>query len=124
MKIETEKKEVVMREEREKPVVIVRMDGDLDMRGADELIRELMILEDEKSFNIVVDLERVGFICSSGLGVLVATLQKLKKHNGTLKLLNPQKEVMEKLIITKLLREFEYYSSDEDALKSYRHEKK
>jgi anti-sigma B factor antagonist len=93
--------------------------GDLDLQGSDKLLKELMKLEEDGDYNILVDLGKVEFVCSFALGALISTLQYLKKHNGTLKLLHLQEGVMEKFKITKLIREFDIYESEEDALRSY-----
>ena len=117
--IEVEKLEVVTREQGGKRISIVQVQGDVDIKGSDQLLKELMELEDWGNYHILVDLGKVEFICSSALGVLISTLQSLTKHNGTLKLLHLQNGVREKFKITKLIREFEVYESEEEALRSF-----
>ena len=114
-----EKLEITKREQGGEGITIIRVQGDLDLRGSDTLLRELMKLEEEGGYNILVDLGKVEFIGSSGLGALISALQDLKKHNGTLKLLHLQEGVMEKFKITKLIKEFEIYGSEEDAIRSF-----
>lgn len=113
------KLEVHSREERGKRIMMVRVEGDLDLPGSDQLLKELMQLEDRGDYQILVDLEKVEFICSSGLGVLISSLQDLRRHGGTLKLLHLQEGVMEKFKITQLIKEFEVFRSEEDVLKSF-----
>jgi len=114
-----EKLEIIMKEQGGKHIGIIRVQGDLDIKGSDILLEKMMKLGDEGNTHILVDLGKVKFIGSSGLGVLISTLQNLRKRNGTLKLLHLQDGVMEKFKITKLIREFEVYGSEEDALRSF-----
>ena len=114
------KLEVLSREQKGKRVMMVRVEGDLDLPGSDMLLKELMQLEDRGDYQILVDLEKVEFICSSGLGVLISSLQDFRSHGGTLKLLHLQEGVMEKFKITRLIKEFEVYESEEEVLKSFK----
>lgn len=53
-------------------VVTARLSGDLDIVTSDEVKRELSRLLDQGSVRLDLDLADVGFVDSSGLGVLVA----------------------------------------------------
>jgi anti-sigma B factor antagonist len=67
----------------------------------------------------VVDLGRVEFIDSSGLGALISALKLLRANGGELKLANASEPVQSVLEITKLLRVFETHPSAEEALSSF-----
>ncbi len=75
-------------EELEK-VIILKLIGDLDMYTlpfAKEKIKQ--ILSDSKISRIIMDLDKMDYIDSSGLGFFIGTLKKLRDHGGDLKLLN------------------------------------
>jgi anti-sigma B factor antagonist len=72
----------------------------------------------EGSRNIVVDLGKVEFIDSSGLGALISALKVLRANNGDLKLANIPDQVHSVLKITRLLRVFDHFSTAEDAVRS------
>ncbi|MCK5682907.1 STAS domain-containing protein [bacterium] len=75
-------------EELEK-IIILKLVGDLDMYTlpfAKEKIKE--ILAESKVSKIIMDLGKMDYIDSSGLGFFIGTLKKLRDHGGDLKLLN------------------------------------
>lgn len=52
--------------------------------------------------NIVIDLKNVTVINSSGLGILIGCMKRVKSANGIFKLLNPQEKISNLFKITKL----------------------
>ncbi|HTS75190.1 MAG TPA: STAS domain-containing protein [Bryobacteraceae bacterium] len=69
--------------------------------------------------NIIFDLGHVEYIDSTGLGSMVICYTTIKKHGGTLKLVNPNKRNIELLLLTKLHTIFEVYSEEQDAVNSF-----
>ena len=59
---------------------VLRASGEIDVATSPELRRELHQLADRQG-SIVVDLRDVTFIDSSGLGVLVGTLKRLRERD-------------------------------------------
>lgn len=68
---------------------------------------------------IVMNLENVTFIDSSGVGELVASLSTAKKNGGGLKLARPTEFVHDVLRATRLLNVLELYESEQEALASF-----
>jgi anti-sigma B factor antagonist len=68
---------------------------------------------------IVVNLEHVAYMDSSGLGELVGAYTTVTRNQGALKLLNVTKRNKDLLSITKLLTVFDTFDSESDALKSF-----
>lgn len=87
----------------EDSVFVLVLDGDLigENRGP-----ELMELANEQVNNGVklcaIDISRVRFINSSGIGVLITLLTKFRNVDGEVVLINPSEQVKKLLIITKL----------------------
>jgi len=69
---------------------------------------------------IVLNLSRVNYIDSGGLGTLVSLFTTAQKAGGSIKLANLTERVGDLLQVTKLLTVFEVYDSEEKALDSYR----
>jgi len=63
---------------------VVQVKGEVDVYTAPELDAELTRLADAQVFDIVVDLSRVDFLDSTGLGVLVKALKKTRENGGSL----------------------------------------
>ena len=76
-------------------------------------IRELI---DKRSDLVVVDLEKVSFIDSSGLGALISALKELRSNGGDLVLSSMSTQVRTVFEITRLLRVFEVFENPESAI--------
>jgi len=70
---------------------------------------------------LILDLDRVPFMDSTGLGVLIAAYTSLQKEDGKLKLVHVDKRIKDLLTITKLLSLFDCYDSEADAVKNILH---
>src|SRR6267378_8498675 len=61
---------------------LVAVDGEIDVASSPQLRQELISLIDRGARSIVLDLHSMSFIDSSGLGVLVGALKRLREHTG------------------------------------------
>jgi anti-sigma B factor antagonist len=68
---------------REDGVVIAAIAGDMDLSAAAGLRESLFVLAEEGQ-PLIVDLNRVSFIDSTGLGVLVGTARRAAVHGSSL----------------------------------------
>ena len=66
-----------------------------------------------------IDLSKVKWMNSSGLGALMASLTTLRNAGGDLKLANVTKKIESLLLITKLITVFETYESVDRAVASF-----
>jgi|SRR5271169_5737949 len=73
----------------------------------------------DESLQIVLDLENVTRIDSSGLGTLVALYVSARKMGGDIKLANLGNHIKEALRITRLVTVFEIFDRTEDAVASF-----
>src|SRR5438067_12462689 len=84
-----------------------RVSSDIDTSTATELKPKLLTELQRHGPSLVLDLEAVQFIDSTGLGMLVSVLKEARKAGGTVRLINPTREVMRLLQITGLERIFD-----------------
>lgn len=100
--------------------VVLNLDGKL-MGGpfGEEMSSTLHKLLDEGKKRIVIDLSKVGFVNSSGLGILIGGLTTMRNGGGDLKLAGITSKIEGLLSITKLNQIFEQFPSAESALKSF-----
>lgn len=101
---------------------IVRPIGDrLDIEVAGDFRSMLLGLIDQGNRLLVVDLQDVTFIDSSGLGALVSALKTLKRSSGPgdVRLACVQPPVVSLLEIIRLNRVFTTYPSVEQAVQSF-----
>jgi anti-sigma B factor antagonist len=95
---------------------LIGLVGEVDVYSAPKLRETIKELVDEGKHNIVVDLERVAFLDSTGLGVLVGGLKRVKHHNGELGIICNQEKILRIFRITGLTKVFPIYSSREELL--------
>lgn len=91
----------------------------LDAHNSGDLkIQMLKLFEDGKN-NLVVDLQAVRFVDSSGLGALVSGFKNASSRNGSLKLAGLQLQVKSMFELTRLHRVFEIFDDSGEALESF-----
>ena len=89
---------------------------DPDTPGAPRL-RELLIdLVSTGSYQLVVNLDKVGFLDSTGLGVLVGGLKRVRAHDGSLDLVCTQQRILKILTIAGLTEVFGIYQTADQAI--------
>lgn len=69
--------------------------------------------------NVLLNLEKIDYIDSTGLGALVVCYTSLRKAGGTLKLTNLSRRNIELLVFTKLETVFEIFENEQDAVNSF-----
>lgn len=101
-------------------VLVVSLEGEL-MGGAeaDEFRRLIDEALSEEITQVVVDMAKVNWMNSSGQGMLVGALAKLRSSGGDLKLANLSERVRRPLQFTRLDSVFEQFDSVEEAVKTF-----
>jgi anti-sigma B factor antagonist len=69
--------------------------------------------------NIILNLQHVAYIDSTGLGALVMCGTTLRKQGGSVKLLNLNRRNIELLIMTKIATVFDLFADEQDAVNSF-----
>lgn len=95
---------------------VLAVQGEVDVYTAPQFREQLIQLVDQGQRKIVVDLEGVEFLDSSGLGVLVGGLKRVRTHDGDLTLVCPQRRLLKLLEITGLTTVFSIYDSVDAAV--------
>jgi anti-sigma B factor antagonist len=95
---------------------VLEVAGEIDVYTAPKLREQLIELVSDGSYHIVVDLEKVDFLDSTGLGVLVGGLKRVRNHDGSLQLVCTQEKILKIFRITGLTKVFPIHSSVADAV--------
>lgn len=85
-------------------VAVLTLEGRLTLVSASQLKSAITEAVDAGRTRVVVDLTAVGFMDSSGLGVLVAGLKKARQEGGDLRLTGVNQQVATVLELTNLDR--------------------
>jgi anti-sigma B factor antagonist len=90
---------------------VLEISGEIDVYTAPELRDELQRLLGEGVTHIVVDLTRVEFLDSTGLGVLAGVHRRLRGSDGSLRLVLNHERLLKIFRITGLDSVFEIYET-------------
>ncbi len=102
-------------------ITILDMDGKVTIgEGSVALRTTIRRLLGEGKKKILLNLGRVGYVDSSGIGELVSSFTAVNKEDGSLKLLNLTQKIQDLLAITKLLTVFDVFENEGEALSSYK----
>lgn len=96
---------------------VVEVGGEVELHSASQLRDELMHASETENPCVVVDLSRVTFIDSTGLGVLVGAFKSVRER-GALSLVCPQRAVKRVFEITGLTQVFPIFDTLEEAVAS------
>ena len=101
-------------------VIVLEPKGKI-MGGPDATMLHDMLHDfiDQNKRKVVIDLSKVEWMNSTGLGILISGLTTLRNNGGELKLAGITEKIESLLTITKLITVFENYDSVEDAVKSF-----
>jgi anti-sigma B factor antagonist len=101
-------------------ITVLELNGRITVGSEASALREKCAqLAAEGKKNIVLELAKVDFIDSTGLGALVMCATTLRKSGGNVKLVNLNRRNVELLVMTKLATVFEIFGDEQDAISSY-----
>ncbi|MCZ8342302.1 MAG: STAS domain-containing protein [Leptospira sp.] len=109
---------MVIHEEIKNKVAIITLEGEVDLYNAKELKDVLDEKIKNQQYEIVVNLAKVPFMDSSGIGTLVTAMYKLKKYHGDLKVCSVHGSVAKVFKLTGMESHLEVFDSEEAALAS------
>lgn len=98
--------------------LVVYLEGRLDVSVANDVEEELnRIIEQENQKHLVLNMEKVEYMSSSGFRACISTLRKLNAKEGTLKLCAIRPSVKRIFDVIELTSLFDIYETEPEALK-------
>jgi anti-sigma B factor antagonist len=114
--IEEQRVELTLNHRREGDKTVLEVGGEVDVYTAPKLREKLVELVGEGLYDVVVDMTKVEFLDSTGLGVLVGGLKRVRSHDGSLALVCSQERILKIFRITGLTKVFPIYDTLDEAL--------
>jgi anti-sigma B factor antagonist len=116
-------KNLKITERRSNGVVILDLEGNIRLGdGSIDFRQHIRQLVQDGEKRILLNLESIAYVDSSGLGELVAGFTSVQKIGGEIKLVHLTRRVNELMMITKLLTVFDIYDNEAEALRSFKPE--
>lgn len=94
---------------------VLEIEGEVDVYTSPELKQNLVKLAEDGVKHVIVNLSRVEYLDSTGLGVLIGGLKRLREIEGNLVLVGPGMRILRIFEITGLDKIFDIYQTDEEA---------
>jgi anti-sigma B factor antagonist len=112
---------MAMKEEMKAGVSILELKGKM-MGGPEtaEVHQRIKDLVANGVKKVIVDLGKVTWMNSSGIGVLMSSLSTVRSADGELKIARATDKVNSLFIVTKIITTFDSYNSVEEALDSFK----
>jgi anti-sigma B factor antagonist len=97
-------------------IEVIDVEGEIDIYTAPRL-RELLIdLVSKNNYQLIVNLDKVEYLDSTGLGVLVGGLKRVRAHDGSLDLVCTQERILKIFRITGLTKVFGIHQTVNQAI--------
>jgi anti-sigma B factor antagonist len=100
---------------------VLQIMGEVDVYSAPQLREQVIQLVNSGVRHIIADLRDVDFLDSTGLGVLVGSLKRLRNHDGSFKVVASGGRTLRIFQITGLTRAFALHPSVLDAMTTDNH---
>lgn len=100
--------------------VILTLSGEIEMYNIGPVKAEVQKLIEEKKIRLVLNMQDVPFIDSTGIGMVLLFQKNLKDAGGGLKLVKLSPSVEQVFRLTRLIKIVEIFDSDEAAIASFR----
>ena len=100
-------------------IIIIDITGEVDLYNSPN-IKDMIIDKMNSGYKkIVLNLNDVSYIDSSGIGTLIYCRTTLNQANGQLKIINIKDSVKRIFELTRLVNYFNVFDSEEAAIKSF-----
>jgi len=97
---------------------IIEVQGEIDVYTSPRVKETINELIEKEQYNLIINLEDVRYIDSTGLGVLIGALKKVREHNGSINLICTNPQIKKIFNITGLVKIFGIYKNQEEAISS------
>lgn len=97
---------------------VVSLFGELDVASAPNLREQLIQLVSQGSHLLVLDLEGLDFLDSTGLGAIISALKRARTNGGDLRLVCTQSRIRRLFEITALDKAFPLFASLDAAVRA------
>jgi len=97
-------------------VAVIVLGGEVDVYTSPRLKQEMVDLLNRGQVNLIVDLNGIEYLDSTGLGVLIGGLKRAREREGDLRLICDNMRILRIFEITGLTKIFDIDRNEDDAL--------
>lgn len=97
---------------------VVELAGEIDVYTSPKVKDAITELIDQGHYHLVINLEKVRYIDSTGLGVLIGGLKRVREHGGSVSLVCTNPQIKKIFDITGLVKIFGIFDTEPNAMKA------
>ena len=97
---------------------VVDLSGEIDVYTSPKVKDAVGELIDRGVYHLIINLEKVRYIDSTGLGVLIGGLKRVREHGGSVNLVCSNPQIRRIFDITGLVKIFGIFDDEEAAMKA------
>lgn len=102
--------------EKKENVLLVRLNGRLDVYFAEEIEKEIIkLISDDITSHLVINLQKVDYLTSSGIGMFVTIMNKLKQSGKKLAICEINGTVSKILEVVEMTEFFQIFKNENEA---------
>lgn len=94
---------------------ILEIEGEVDVYTAPQLKQDIAQIAESGVKHLIINLSKVEYLDSTGLGVLIGGLKRMRENQGDLVLVGPGMRILRIFEITGLDKIFDIYETETDA---------
>lgn len=94
---------------------ILEIEGEIDVYTSPQLKQDIVKLAEQGTKHLIINLSKVEYLDSTGLGVLIGGLKRFREKEGNLVLVGPGMRILRIFEITGLDKIFDIYATEADA---------
>ncbi len=110
---------MIIKERKINDITVFDLDGTFVLGGQAEFKQHVETAITSGSRKLLINLAKVSYMDSSGLGELISGYTKMQRISGQMKLVNLSKRLNQLLVLTKLITVFETFDSESEAISSF-----
>ena len=103
----------------EEDVVVMSISGQLDAFASRDLKAEFKNMTDAHHYRIALDLKKVNYVDSSGIGAIMAVAQQARKRKGDIKLFGMEADIRKVFDLIGASKVLEIFETEQEALNSF-----
>jgi anti-sigma B factor antagonist len=98
--------------------IIIEIEGEVDLYSSPQVRKTIIDLTQQKKPALLINLEAVPYMDSSGVATLVEGLQRMKEYGGKLCIYNLQGTVRDVFELSRLDKVFNIFDNETEAIKA------
>lgn len=96
-------------------ICVMHIEGEVDVYTAPQLKQDIVEIAERGVKHLIINLSKVEYLDSTGLGVLIGGLKRLREGEGNLVLVGPGMRILRIFEITGLDKIFDIYETEDEA---------